>query len=669
MKLKICFILLSLSLIQCLKGPEDAHRIIFVRDELKVMGGKDGEDYTINGQTAVIQKSGEFVALGECEEGNIVITADSVTLYLQNLVLSSKKNAPIIVTKNTKDVKIINLEKTELNDLEDKATTTGECAVIKVGQNSSVSIENQDVLTLKGECKSIIKGGKQASIVFEKAEGEYIINTRKTAIESDGLLQFNGGKFTITSENGDAIKSQPDESDKESLGKILIKDGTFNIHSFNDAITAKNNIEILKGKFNITTENGYNSGTFDKENECAKAFKLTSNEAGCGILIHSGDFKVNAADDAFRSNRDITILAGKFNIYTKDDAICAKYDLVLGEKDASNDDLTVNIENSYEALEGMTVTIYSGKIKVRAIDDGINASGPEKVEEPFGPGRRNRSRNNSWPFPGGDGQFPGGNNWTFPGGNGQFPGGNNWTFPGGDWQFPGGNNWTFPGGDWQFPGGEGQFPGGNNWTFPGGNGGGGFDWRSMFMPNDSYLVSIQGGELNLYTDSDGIDSNGHIYLHGGKIFIFSEGTGPNEPIDHNGNFTLFDTEVLGVGTKGLEAVHRGIHKGNQKYAFYQAPTQTVISKGQKLEILDEKDKLVKEGEITKDINYIFYTSKKLNEKYTFNLIDKKDKKTTLEMTFGDPVEGEDDLDRIFNEKPDDKDKKDKKDKEKDEDED
>ena len=68
MKLQICFILLSLSLIHCLKGPEDANKIIFVRDELKVMGGKEGKDYTITGQTVAIQKAGEYVALGECEE-------------------------------------------------------------------------------------------------------------------------------------------------------------------------------------------------------------------------------------------------------------------------------------------------------------------------------------------------------------------------------------------------------------------------------------------------------------------------------------------------------------------------------------------------------------------------------------------------------------------------
>ena len=625
MQLKFCFILLSLALIQCLKGPTDAIKIIFLTKDLKVLGGTEGEDYSTNGKQAVIQKPGEFIASGESEEGNIVVTSSEVTLYLQNLVLSSQKNSPIIVTKNCKNVKIINLENTELIDLEDKKTTTGECATIKVGQKSSVSIENQDIFKLKGECKSIIKGGAGATIVFEKADGEYIINAKKTAIESDGLLQFDGGKFTITSENGDAIKAQPSDDDKESKGKILINDGIFNVHSFNDAFTAKNNIEILKGTFNITTEQGYESQTYDDENESAKGFKLTSNETGCGILIHSGEFKVNAADDAFRSNRDITILTGNFNIKTKDDAICAKYDLVLGEKDAPLEDLTINIENSYEALEGMTVTIYSGKIKVRAIDDGINASGPEKVEDPFGPGRGNRSRNNSW-------TFPGGNNWTFPGGN-------NWTFPGGNnWTFPGGNNWTFPGGN-----------NGNNSNPWGGNGG--FDWRSMFMPNDSYLISIQGGELYMYTDSDGIDSNGHIYLHGGKIFIFSEGTGPNEPIDHNGNFTLFDTEVLGVGTKGLEAVHKGIHKGNQKYAFYQAQNKEVISKGQRIEILNEKDELVKDGEITKDINYIFYTSKDLNEKYKFNLIDlKTEEKKTLEMTYGVPEEGKDDLDKIYNKK-------------------
>ena len=112
MKLKIAFILLSLALIRCLKGPTDAIKIIFLTKGLNILGGTEGEDYTKNGKQAVIEKSGEFIASGESDEGNIVVTASSVTLYLQNLNLSSKKNAPIIVTKNSKDVKIINLENT-----------------------------------------------------------------------------------------------------------------------------------------------------------------------------------------------------------------------------------------------------------------------------------------------------------------------------------------------------------------------------------------------------------------------------------------------------------------------------------------------------------------------------------------------------------------------------
>ena len=72
-------------------------------------------------------------------------------------------------------------------------------------------------------------------------------------------------------------------------------------------------------------------------------------------------------------------------------------------------------------------------------------------------------------------------------------------------------------------------------------------------------------------------------------------------------------------------------KGNQKYAFYSG----VITKDKKLEIRDENDALVKDGEITKDINYIFYSSLKLNEKYNFYLIEDMEK-NKINMTFGQP---------------------------------
>jgi len=148
-------------------------------------------------------------------------------------------------------------------------------------KKTTVSFENQGVFTLIGECKNIIKGGAEASITFVNSNGEYKITANKNAIASDGYIEFNLGTYTITSKNGDAIKSNPEDTDTESLGKILINSGTFNIECLNDAFTAKNNITIIQGSFNIKTENGYDSTTFDKDASSSKGFKVKNNDTGC----------------------------------------------------------------------------------------------------------------------------------------------------------------------------------------------------------------------------------------------------------------------------------------------------------------------------------------------------------------------------------------------------
>ena len=505
--------------------------------------------------------------------------------------LSSKITAPIIITSNLKDVTIIVLQNTILKDLENPETTEGECAVVKIKKNSIVSFENYDVFTLYGECKNIIRGGSQVSITFEKSIGEYIINAYKAAISSDGLLEFNGGKFTIISDFGDAIKSSPEDYDTDSQGKILINDGTFNIQCYNDAFTAKNNITIIKGKFEIQTENGYDSTTYD-ENESAKGFKLSSDAEGAEIKIYSGDFSFNTADDAFHSNRDITILGGNFIINSKDDGICAKYKLEIGKKNSKLDDLNIKILNSYEALEGMNIVIYSGRISVKSENDGINSSGVVKKNQT----RTRRPRNST---------------------NGTSS-----------------RNET----ERRYRTSDRNNSRTDRYNRTDEKG----KKRHIGTPgNSSYSISIFDGEIYVYSASDGIDSNGNVYIHGGSISIFSKGSGTDEPIDHNGNLTLFNGEVLGVGCEGVESVHEGIMKGNQMFAFYSG----AITKDKNLEITNERDEVVKEGSIDRDITYIFYTSPKLNEDYKFYLYDKSnDLKTKLNITFNYPENGLDDED-------------------------
>lgn len=572
MKISILYLVFLL----CSAFGKDSNAIVYITfsdDGIST----SGSGATVSGTTVTIEKSGTYLAQGMSDEGNILVKSSSVVLYLQHLDLSSKTTAPITVNSKLDGVKIINIQNTTLKDYEDSTTTSGECAVIKIKKKTTVSFENQGLFTLNGECKNIIKGGAEASIIFENSNGEYKITAKNTGIASDGYLEFNLGKYTIISKEGDAIKSNPEDTDTESLGKILVNSGTFNIECLNDAFTAKNNLTIVKGTFDIKTENGYDSTTFDKDASSAKGFKLKNNDTGCEIKIYDGEFSLNTADDAFHSNRDLIILKGKYTIYAGDDGVHAGFNLVLGEKGASNDDLDLKVLYSYEAIEGMTITINSGKIVATATDDGINAAGGDSGDQPGpGPGPRpgpwNETRKNL-------------------------------------------RNKRFG------EPGPGPFP-------PGGRG------------NASYYISIYGGEVNVFCDGDGIDSNGNIFIHGGDIKVFSQGNRDNEPVDHDGNFTLFNGDLLGVGSRGMEQIHLGIKKGNEMYAYYSGD----ITKDKTLKIKNENNEVVKEGEITKDINYIFFSSLKLNQNYKFYIYDQSGSETQLTFTFGNPESGEDDED-------------------------
>ena len=526
-----------------------------------------GDGVTISGTTATITKAGSYLVTGSSSEGNVIISVGSVDLNLQNLELSSSTTSPIIVNKNLDSVKIISLGSVTLQDLEVETTTTGECAVIKIKKQSTVRFSNQKAFKLIGKCKNVIKGGSLANIIFEKSDGEYIIDAYQNAISSDNLLQFNGGKFTIITETGDGIKSSPDDTDTVSLGKILVNSGIFNINSYSDAFQAANTLIIKGGTFVIKTENGYTSQTFDGDTMSAKGFKVSNNVTGCEIRVYDGDFDLNTADDAFHSNGNMTLINGNYKIYTKDDGLHAEFHLIIGTKDQTRNPI-INILYSYEAIEGSSIRIYSGKINVTATDDGVNAAGGDSGEQP-GPGPR-------------------------PGPHLRTPN-------------PGPGPSPTPSGD------------------------------------DTYFFSVYGGELNVLCAGDGLDSNGNIFIHGGDINVFSQAGSEgsdNEPLDHDGSFTLFDGTLLAAGNKGMEYVHSGITKGNQMYAYYTGSIQA----NKILRIKNENGDIVKEATLPKTVSYTFFTCPGLTKNYKFYQCDTSGSESAITFSFGTPTSGSDDLD-------------------------
>ena len=106
---------------------------------------------------------------------------------------------------------------------------------------------------------------------------------------ADGSVTINDGTLTITTTEGDGIKSDPDNGDERSEGTITINGGTLTINSYNNGIQAKTKLTITGGDFNIKTyTNGASSTDFDKDEDSAKGLKCSYNET---------------ADNRFKYNR------------------------------------------------------------------------------------------------------------------------------------------------------------------------------------------------------------------------------------------------------------------------------------------------------------------------------------------------------------------------------
>lgn len=86
------------------------------------------------------------------------------------------------------------------------------------------------------------------------------------------------------------------------------------------------------------------------------------------LQILGGDYNINSADDAFHTNSTLEIRDGNMEIATGDDGIHADDALVISDGD-------INITESYEGIEGLTITIDGGNISIVSSDDGLNAAG------------------------------------------------------------------------------------------------------------------------------------------------------------------------------------------------------------------------------------------------------------------------------------------------------
>ncbi len=119
---------------------------------------------------------------------------------------------------------------------------------------------------------------------------------------------------------------------------------------------------------------GMNEGNSDKGDHSTKGIKA-ANE----IIINNGAVSIKSYDDALHADNtatlengetalgNITISNGNVTLYSNDDGIHAENIVYIAGGN-------VNIENSYEGVEGLQIFISGGNVSVYAKDDGMNST-------------------------------------------------------------------------------------------------------------------------------------------------------------------------------------------------------------------------------------------------------------------------------------------------------
>lgn len=332
-----------------------------------------------------ISNPGVYRLTGEIPDGCIAINSDdNVKLELNNAKVTNS-DGPAIFVQNAKNVVVSAIANTT-NYLTDGANYDG------YTDDEIGTIFSHDDLMLEGDGTFIIKSNREDAVVSKDDllfnGGTYQITSADDAIRGKDSVYIQSGNFQLIA-GGDGIKATNDAESKK--GFVYIIDGQFDITAELDGIQAESMLKVSAGDFNIKTGGGSSNastkadwGNWRRGPGMTNETAADSSDSAKGIkasdiLIEGGNFSFDSSDDAIHANGDLKIENGNFTIASGDDGIHADGSLIV-------DDGRLKITQSYEGLEGTTVTINNGDISVVASDDGLNAAGGRDASSMNRPG-------------------------------------------------------------------------------------------------------------------------------------------------------------------------------------------------------------------------------------------------------------------------------------------
>jgi len=196
-------------------------------------------------------------------------------------------------------------------------------------------------------------------------DATYSSSTCGDGISADTFVYIDGGDYDITTTGEFVAKS----SENIKLYSLETTDFRYtksgNTYKKVDSdVMGSSSLYALKQSCK-----GIKAGyiKYDSDGDDEDDLTITEN-TNYYIMICGGTFNINSADDAVHSNGgNIAINGGTFNITTLDDGFTA--DSLLKINDGN-----IEVESSYEGLEGAYIEVNGGEIIINASDDGLNAA-------------------------------------------------------------------------------------------------------------------------------------------------------------------------------------------------------------------------------------------------------------------------------------------------------
>lgn len=379
-------------------------QIVVDADNAKVQIVFDNVYITCASSAAVYVKSAEkvFVTLAEGSQNTLRNTDEYVAIDDNNIdaVIFAKSD---LTLNGTGSLTIISAEGHGIVSKDDLKITGGTYDITAAGHalsgKDSVRIaDGTFILTAEKDGIHAENADDEEKGYIYIADGDFTITSDGDGMDASNIVQIEDGTLDITAGGGAANSLKTHESDVpgggmpqngekpdgESMPQMGEKPDGENMTEMGkrpdgttppekpsqtdqsdtaDETAAPDNATDHQSSSAETTEDT----TTDESGTSTKGIK-----AGGGMYLNGGTYQIDSADDSIHSNANITIADGTYTLATGDDGVHADDALIVNGG-------TITVTESYEGLEGLTVTINDGTIDITASDDGINTAG-EKME-------------------------------------------------------------------------------------------------------------------------------------------------------------------------------------------------------------------------------------------------------------------------------------------------